>query len=61
MTFKTCNIPVCLSTTISKKGSRELIFYIKPLEKQSLILKDFYLSEHGQEIACYESIQFSYM
>ena len=58
MTFNTYNIPVCLSSTISKKGSRELIFYIMPFEKQPLILKDYYLSEHGQEIGCYESIQF---
>ncbi len=34
MTFKTYNIPVCLSTAISKKGSRELIFDISPFEKQ---------------------------
>ena len=58
MTFKTYNIPVCLSTTISKKGSRELIFDISPFEKQPSRLKYYYLSEHGQEIGCYESIQF---
>ncbi len=58
MTFKTYNIPVCLSTTISKKDSKELIFYISPFEKQPLKLKNYYLSEHGQEIGWYESIQF---
>ncbi len=42
----------------SKKGSRELIFYVRPFEKQPIILKDYYFSEHGQEIGCYESIQF---